>query len=290
MGIDIHAFNFIRMQAIKNGLASTLTIGRQSLSVTSEFISNQLNTEMGKGDGYCELLLKKFNATDVAPIDFSDYEKPTYVGDLNLPIDIPKQFDTVIDSGSLEHVFDPVAAFKNLIKFCKVGGQIIHILPVNNLGGHGFWQFSSDLMFSIYSTENGFSDTEVYYASGLDFSTWYKVPGAKAGHRVQLVSLEPIVLLCVSKKVELVDTIRAVQPFYVNAWAAHDVDALENSKSVSKIWVFAKWLQRQHVPLGNLLRNTVLILGLAFGRSQYSIKHPRFKREVVKDLFKGERK
>jgi hypothetical protein len=289
MGIDIHAFNFIRMQSMKNGLGSTLTIGRQSLNVTSEFIRKQLNTEIGNGDGYCELLLKKLNATDVCSIDYSDYEKPTYIGDLNLPIDLPKEFDTVIDAGSLEHVFDTACAFKNLIKCCKVGGQIIHILPVNNLSGHGFWQFSSDLMFSIYSSENGFSNTEVYYASGLDFSTWYKVPGIKPGTRVQLVSLEPILLLCVAKKIEVVDSIKAVQPYYLNAWAAHDVAALQNQKSVSKIWTFAKRRLRQRGSFVNLLRNAALILGLVLGRSSYSIKSPRFKKVVVKDQFQGER-
>lgn len=287
MGIDIHAFNFLRMQAIREPLGNTLTIGRQSLSVSRDYISEQLGIELGYGDGYCESLLVNLTATNFASIDYSDYESPTYVGDLNSRIEIDEQFETIVDAGSLEHIFDTAAAFRNLIRFCKLGGRVIHILPVNNLGGHGFWQFSSDLMYSIYSVDNGFSDTEVYYASGLDFNNWYKTPKAKPGKRIEIVSIEPVILLCVTRKVAEIDVINVVQPFYKRAWDESDVSAIENRNVENRTVVIAKRLLKGRGVVRNLFRDAALVFGLAFGRSRFSIKHRRFERVRVKELFEG---
>ena len=41
------------------------------------------------------------------------------------------------------------------IKLTKIGGMIIHALPANNFCGHGFWQFSPELFYELYSPENG---------------------------------------------------------------------------------------------------------------------------------------
>ena len=284
MGIDIHAFNFIRMQAKRDALGSTLTIGRQSLSLSPNFILENLGTKLEEGDGYCERLLEKMNASSVESIDFSNYENPTYTGDLNKDIDISKQFDTIIDAGSLEHVFDTAAAFRNLIKFCKVGGRIVHILPVNNLSGHGFWQFSSDLMYSIYKPENGFSETEVYYASGLDFENWYLAPSAAAGKRIEIVSIEPIILMSVTRKAGNVDAIKVTQPFYENAWKNSDATEIQ-ATGPSIISILKKTLKTRGKII-NSLRNAGLVFGLAIGKSRFSIKHPKFKEIIVKDLFR----
>ena len=44
---------------------------------------------------------------------------------------------------------------------CKNGGTIIHSLPSNNNCGHGFWQFSPELFFSLYNEKNGFKNNEM---------------------------------------------------------------------------------------------------------------------------------
>jgi hypothetical protein len=287
MGIDIHAFNFIMLQAKKDRLGSVLTIGRQSLSLNKEFVESRLGTRVDSANGYCEPVLMALNASNVASIDYSDYESATYVADLNFPVRIESEFDTVIDSGSLEHVFDTASAFNNCIRFCKVGGRLIHILPVNNLNGHGFWQFSSDLMYSIYSKKNGFCDTEVYYASGLDFSTWYKAPQANPGKRVEIVSLEPVIMLSVSKKASKVDSISAVQPFYLKAWRDGEASSVQANQNRGGINAFLKNSLKKRGLLVNFGRNLFLILGLASGLSRFSIKNSHFKRVSVEEILRG---
>jgi len=64
----------------------------------------------------------------------------------------------------MEHVFNASQGLKNVTRLCAPGGQIIHSLPANNFCNHGFWQFSPELFFSLYSDKNGYSETEIFLA------------------------------------------------------------------------------------------------------------------------------
>jgi hypothetical protein len=99
MGIDIHAFNFIKLQAAQHPLGKVLTIGRQSLDVDYEFIEMDLGKTIER-TGYCEPLLLTLNAESVESLDISGYEGVTYVADLNQKLSIDAKFNTIIDSGS----------------------------------------------------------------------------------------------------------------------------------------------------------------------------------------------
>jgi SAM-dependent methyltransferase len=287
MGIDVHTFNFLRLQAQAAPLGDVLTIGRQSVSLPPGFMEQHLGRGLDAGDGYCEPLLRALNATSVASLDFSDYEKATYVADLNQPTRLERQFDTVVDAGSLEHIFDVAMAFRNVAGLCKVGGRVVHVLPVNNLNGHGFWQFSSDLLYSVYSRHNGFEDTQVFYASSLDFSTWYRAPAALPGRRVEVVSVEPVILLSVTRKVADNAFTSAVQPFYLEAWDAHDPASLRQPKAGNGLRTTVKRLLKDRPTAAGLVRNALLIAGLATGRSRFSMRNPQFKRVVVKEALRG---
>ncbi len=271
MGIDLHAFHLIKSQSAVRPLGDVLTIGRQELCVDVGYIEQALGKSISTVDAYCEPVLSALGADSVSSIDFSDYETPTYTGDLNVPIDLGLDFDTVIDSGSLEHVFDIASAFRNLIRFCRVGGRIMHILPVNNLNGHGFWQFSSDLIYTLYSQENGFEDTQVWYASGLKFSEWRKVPHARRGVRVEVVSLEPVILLAVTKKIRHVDCLKVSQPFYQQAWTEQSSSELNVGARSSVVQVLKKLVPVHRGALTNVIRNLLLVFGLASGLSRFSI-------------------
>jgi SAM-dependent methyltransferase len=272
MGIDIHVFNFLHRLADIRRLGDVLTIGRQSLCVDPDYIVNRLGTSVSSADGYCEPLLAALGARSVASIDYSDYENSNYVGDLGIPVNLGRTFDTVIAPGSLEHVFDVASAFRNIIRFCNTGGRIVHILPVNNLSGHGFWQFNSDIMYSVYSENNGFKNTEVYYASGIDFSAWYKISKAQSGSRVEAASIEPLILLCVTEKFKDIFNLQVVQPFYADAWNEGDVSKVSSGVSYGAfIGMFRAALKRRG-RFVNLLRNIWFVFGLLSGRNRYSIR------------------
>jgi len=281
MGIDLHALNLIDLTARRAPLGAVLTIGRQSMSVPFDIVRKRLGAPLQESD-YCEELLLALDASSVESIDYSAYEGATHVADMGRELDLPCQYDTLIDAGSLEHVFNVGCAFRNMIALCREGGRILHLLPVNNLSGHGFWQFSSDLIYSIYSEENGFSETEVYYASSLDTERWYKVPEAKSGVRVEVVSIEPIILLCTTRKVVEINDLSVVQPFYTRQWTAPQGLPSPDSGSVRKLLAWTAGIFGHRTRLA--LRNAFRMIDLMLGVSRYSLRSSHFQKIEVADL------
>jgi hypothetical protein len=74
-----------------------------------------------------------------------------------LPAALVGAFRLVVDGGTLEHVFDQPAAFRNIIDLLRVGGMVVHVSPVVGWENHGFYNISPKLLFSTYE-RNGFGD------------------------------------------------------------------------------------------------------------------------------------
>lgn len=88
----------------------------------------------------------------VEGIDFYPDEKPTHVIDLNHPVPSAMwgRYDLVYDDGTAEHCFAAAEMFCNALRLVKLGGHVIHHLPMNNWVDHGFYQFSPTLFFDFY--------------------------------------------------------------------------------------------------------------------------------------------
>lgn len=270
MGIDPHAFNFIKFQSARAPLGRVLTVGRQSNDVDARFLFERLGVAV-EPSKYCEPSLLALGAKSVNSVDCSDYEEATLIADLGRPLQLDRRFDTIIDFGSLEHIYDTATAFKNLIGLCEIGGRILHFLPVNNLNGHGFWQFCSDLLYSLYSERNGFCEAEVYYASCLDPTAWFKMPRARPGVRVEVVSLEPLILLSAARKVYDRDDIDVSQPFYAPMWTHEDASKDSPQVRVELADGLARFRLRRK-KWWTLLRNLHLLIGLTTGSGHYALK------------------
>jgi len=145
------------------------TLGRQNLSLhpreANALLSGEIRNRYRWND-YCEPYLQAIlGAEEVVSIDVSDYEGATIVHDLNEPLDYAgPQFDLVIDGGCLEHVFNFPVAISNVMKLVRPGGRVLICNPANNLCGHGFYQFSPELMFRVLSEENGFKIEELLFS------------------------------------------------------------------------------------------------------------------------------
>lgn len=81
----------------------------------------------------------------------------THLHDLNTPVpeSLQGRYDMILDGGVTEHVFDPAQTLKNTLIMLKDGGWAAHILPMNDMVDHGFYQFSPGLLFDFYGA-NGF--------------------------------------------------------------------------------------------------------------------------------------
>ena len=219
MGIGIHELHLLRL-ASRRGLGSVITLGRQGISLPNTVLEKELGRRISfRQYAYAEELLTSFlGATEVSSIDNSDYEGATYVSDLNEEINLEKTFDTVVDLGTGEHIFDVAQLFKNAIKMCKLGGCILHSVPANGECGHGLYQFSPDLFLSLYSERNGFTNTKIYIASLMDERHWYQVLPPAQGRRVMANSATATYILCITTKVREVRPISVYQSDYENAW------------------------------------------------------------------------
>ncbi len=199
MGIDVHGLNFLKYTKKRKPFGDVITIGRQGINVSESVIKDILKiTSEYKNKSYCEELLKSYlGATKVESVDNSNYEEASYVHDMNqsLPSNLINKYDTVFDGGCLEHIYNVPQALKNCSLFCKPGGQILHALPANNCCGHGFWQFSPELFFSLYSKNNGYAETEVFIADLTNTKKWYRVKQPTNGRRVNVKSSRPLYVL-----------------------------------------------------------------------------------------------
>jgi SAM-dependent methyltransferase len=146
------------------------TIGRQRLAL-HPYELNELSAEVGNPSifdrytwkDFCEpYLIALLRAEEIISIDVSGYENATIIHDMNEPAeDLAEQFDLVIDGGSLQHVFNFPVAVLNIMRMVRVGGHALICSPANNLCGEGFYQFSPELMYRVFSHENGFAVSEM---------------------------------------------------------------------------------------------------------------------------------
>ena len=214
MGLNINATKLLlklKEDGVDFGLV--LTLGRQRLNVPKIQLQHLLKNfgyainarELkARNKGYCEPFLELLGATKVDSMDVSDYEKATVMHDLNDPIadSIKGTYNTLIDSGTLEHVFNFPQAIKNCMELIRVGGNYIGMTPCNNFFGHGFYQFSPELYYRVFSKENGFVVKKMYFFIDDKKTSFYEVKDpAEVKERVILNNAYPAFLFVFAEKV-----------------------------------------------------------------------------------------
>lgn len=201
MGICIQTLKLFKDTHNKYGdFGKTLTIGRQGNHFPKQAIEAIFGDKNYIETPFCEeLLMEYLGATSVDSLDYSNYEGATIIADMNEPLTITDKFDTIIDGGSLEHIYQLPQALYNISKVCKVDGTILHIVPSNNQCGHGFYQFSPELFFSLYSEKNGYTDTEIFLADTTDPNWTYKIELPKLGERHDIRHPNPISIMVRTK-------------------------------------------------------------------------------------------
>ncbi|MEH6552222.1 MAG: hypothetical protein V7744_19770 [Pseudomonadales bacterium] len=232
MGIDVHGMNFLRYAGKNRTLDDTITIGRQGFHVREGYVRDKWSKAMARelalagDDLWCETFLKTYlGSSKVDSVDNSEYEGATFTHDMNnvLPEDLVGQYDTVIDCGSLEHIYNIPLALKNCSLLAKAGGQIVHVLPANNFCGHGFWQFTPELFFSLYAPKNGYVGTEIFLAEVSEVGTWWRVNEIVSDSRLMVHNSKGLHILVRTVKVGSDFSHHDIQQSdYSSKWAAKD--------------------------------------------------------------------
>lgn len=236
---------------------STMTLGHQrlylhrrevkTLQVEYQAQSGQWPTSLNeyRWGEYADAFLKEFlGVSTLTVVDASAYEGADVIHDMNHPVSEKwhNKFDAIIDCGSLEHIFNVPIALRNLTKMLAVGGTLFVTTPANNFMGHGFYQFSPELMFRVFCADNGFEMRGLTLRQGMFPSVeltrirkLYSVADPQQVHkRVGLMSSRPASMMVEAVKRADVDVLAKPpnQSDYVESWVP--VDGLHVAKSPTR--------------------------------------------------------
>lgn len=182
-------------------------------------------------DGFFKDVLK-FDSVD--SVDFSDYEAASLIHDLGepLPAELLGQFELAVDGGTLEHIFNFPVAIGNIMSLVGEGGHVYLNTPCNNLCGHGFYQFSPELMYRLFSQVNGFEAEFVRVATARQLSIELTANHPefdvedpdKVRERVHLLTSQPTTMMVLAKRVEVRPLFmqKVLQSDYVTTWGGVD--------------------------------------------------------------------
>jgi len=187
----------------RNGpFGRTATLGKQDQHLTTASLRrllDELKTAAGlisqgvaeQGFPSADAFLKTLGATEVVSVDCSDYEGASIIHDMNLPLPVHflESFDLVYDGGTLEHIYNFPQAVTNCMDMLRVSGLLVASSPSNNFLGHGFYQFSPELFYRLFSPENGFRVERMLAFDCARRGPWYEVRDPnELGRRVELLA------------------------------------------------------------------------------------------------------
>jgi hypothetical protein len=233
MGMGISDLKFL-LSAKDLGFSgrNICTLGRQSFFGRESEINRALNE-----NGLASIKLPNVNSEHTADdvlgqlgykitsVDVSPWEGATIQHDLNyqIPQTFIGKFDLVMDNGTLEHIFNYPIALKNAMQMVREGGQLMLHTPVNNLCGHGFYQFSPELFYRALSPANGFQIIRMYiHGRGR---LYHVADPIRVHGRVTLSNSEDSYLMVHARKIAEVPFRCPQQSDYVASW----------NKSVTKV-------------------------------------------------------
>lgn len=164
MGIDsAFGIQLIKALPLVTGKQAAVMLGRQSLNVRRgqrPFFKQALRTadlplkysHYQQEDGFSETFFERIGYPAMKSMDASTYEGCDIVQDLNDPVvdDLRGKFDLVIDGGTIEHVFNTPQALDNVFHMLKDDGIFISINGMTGWAGHGFYQFSPELVWRYW--------------------------------------------------------------------------------------------------------------------------------------------
>jgi hypothetical protein len=227
MGIEINAVKSFELLKNKNIKIDNLaTLGRQFLYIKPKKFIKYIDKNRRKkyldlkwldnADGF----FKVCGAKNIDSFDFSEYENANHIWDMNKSIieEYKNKYDLLFDGGTLEHIFNFPIAIKNCMEMIKVGGHFLSITCANNFSGHGFYQFSPELFFRIFSKENGFENTEIYISEN---NIWYRVLDPNSvKSRVLFKNSQQTYIIIFSKKTKICEIFQSFpyQSDYVDLW------------------------------------------------------------------------
>jgi SAM-dependent methyltransferase len=191
MGLSSHAARLIlREHRFRPITGRLLSIGRQTVFLTPAQAIALVQSELGvrldvdaanleidtstrgarhRGFISDRAFYSLFCAATYHCLDQSAYESADIVFNLcsaQAPPELENHFDFIIEGSTLDNVFDPAAALRNLARFARVGGRLFHLDRASRR--HNVYVGFSLSWFYDYYSVNAFEDCQVYLAQWDD--------------------------------------------------------------------------------------------------------------------------
>jgi len=236
----------------------TATLGRQglygSINNSNSKSIDELLKHMDTGtprsifkEPYCEQLLSHLGADLVESFDYSAYEGCTFIHDMNTPLPEThkNKYTLVYDGGASEHMFNVPVVYKNIMDMTVVGGHVITSVPANNFCGHGFYQFSPEFFFNLFSEKNGFEVKLLSYAHEVppyQSKLWIIQNPVLLKRRVKINTFKPTLLYACARKIaEVPELTIPQQSDYENvSWVLQENGSAQMKRNDALIWLASK--------------------------------------------------
>ncbi len=302
MGLDTNGIKFLLSSKNKGvSFSNTLMVGRQILNLDfREFKENLQGFFLYKSDeqvdkfltaagGYAEDFLRYLGAEKIDSLDYSAYEGANILHDMNLavPENLKGKYSLVLESGSLEHIFNFPRSMANCMEMVQEGGHLLIITPVNNIMGHGFYQFSPEIFYRILNEANGFLIEQMLIFEYSPEEKWYQVEDPKKVRcRVELMNSSATYLCLRARRLKEMPVLERFpyQSDYEDAWEgrenyyskiARDRDSVDAGYSISGSRKFLK----------KLIPGALLDVYRAYKQASKVKFNPEFYREI--DIWKA---
>lgn len=227
MGVDVRTARFLASEARRGvDFTRTLTLGRQSLCMNHaqyrEVFPGGEPAQPVPAGGFADEFLSALGARNIDAIDVSDYEGANIIHDLNTPLEVDAsgRWTCVFDGGALEHIFHFPSAIRSCMEATAVGGHFISACPWTGLAGHGFYQFSPELLYRVLSPENGFRVERMLFPHR---NRWRSIADPQStGRRFQFQSKGPVLLFVSARRTHEAEIFKTPpqQSDYVAMWAS----------------------------------------------------------------------
>jgi SAM-dependent methyltransferase len=127
----------------------------------------------------CLLGAQRFTAIDLHPPPGSQAHRL----DLNEPVDLGEKFDVIVNTGTLEHVFDQRRALETIHEHCAVGGLMLHAGPLAGWPDHGLFHAQPGLWLDL-ARANAY-DVLIFVYFDMNAGHARAVAGRADMHRIQ---------------------------------------------------------------------------------------------------------
>jgi hypothetical protein len=172
MGVNFDLLPFFDLLHAKQRLCGPMiALGSLEIQETEETIRNfaiangYRNLMVGKGLRH--LFLDRYQIPDYRDCDING--AADLVCDLNKPLDrsLADSAQTVLNGGTIEHVFDVAKALVNMHEMTRIDGTMIHLAPLS-FYEHGFYNFNPLFFRSIAEANCYRMIAEAFYEMNAD--------------------------------------------------------------------------------------------------------------------------